>query len=33
MFLALTDIDMFVTPFNVTMVIPLVAGLSLYQAV
>jgi hypothetical protein len=32
MFLALTDVDMFVTPFNVTMVNPHVAALAVYQA-
>lgn len=32
MFIALTDLDLFVTPYNVTAVNPHVAALAVYQA-
>jgi hypothetical protein len=32
MFMALTDVDLFVTPYNVTAVNPHVAALAVYQA-
>ncbi|KAL2142342.1 hypothetical protein VTI28DRAFT_1234 [Corynascus sepedonium] len=32
MFIALTDVDLFVTPYNVTMINPHVAALAVYQA-
>ncbi|KAJ4287918.1 hypothetical protein N0V88_007538 [Collariella sp. IMI 366227] len=32
MFMALTDVDLFVTPYNVTMINPHVAALAVYQA-